>query len=92
MNAEWGEITAEDIIQPIGGELVSGNSKSVITGVSTDSREIESGRLFLALKGERYDGHDFTEKAVEKGASGIVIERGRRSGISANSGTAIITI
>ncbi|MDB9822719.1 UDP-N-acetylmuramoyl-tripeptide--D-alanyl-D-alanine ligase [Deltaproteobacteria bacterium] len=92
MTAEWGAITAEEIIQPIGGELVSGRSGSIISGVSTDSREIEPGRIFLALKGERYDGHDFAGKALEKGASGIVIEKGRRSGVSANNDTAIIAV
>jgi UDP-N-acetylmuramoyl-tripeptide--D-alanyl-D-alanine ligase len=92
MAAEWGEITAEEIVQPLMGELISGRAGSILNGVSTDSRKIEPGRLFLAIRGERYDGHDFVQKAVEGGASGIVIERGRKTGISANSGTTIIAV
>jgi UDP-N-acetylmuramoyl-tripeptide--D-alanyl-D-alanine ligase len=92
MTVEWGEITVAEIIRPLKGELVSGTAGSILTGVSTDSRGIESGRLFIALRGERYDGHDFVQKAVEGGASGIVIEKGRKTGISANSGAAIIEV
>lgn len=92
MTAEWGEITAEEIIKPLRGELISGTAGLILTGVSTDSREIEPGRLFLALRGERYDGHDFVGKAVDGGASAIVIEKGRKTGISANSETAIIEV
>ena len=43
-------------------------------GVSTDSRRIEPGELFLALKGPNFDGHQFVEKALERGACGAVVE------------------
>jgi UDP-N-acetylmuramoyl-tripeptide--D-alanyl-D-alanine ligase len=92
MTAEWGEITAEDIIKPLKGKLISGTAGSVLTGVSTDSRKIEAGNLFLALRGERYDGHDFVEQTIEQGASGVVIEKGRKKDISANNGAAIIEV
>ena len=48
------------------------------TGISTDTREIGKGELFVALKGEKYDAHAFAWKAVEAGASGLVVERGRK--------------
>ena len=92
MTAEWGKITAEEIIQPIGGELISGRGQSILTGVSTDSRKIEPGQLFLALKGERFDGHDFMEKALEGGASGVIIEKGHKPAISVDNGPAIIAV
>ena len=38
--------------------------------VSTDTRTIESGFLFVALKGDTFDGHDFINAAIEKGATG----------------------
>ncbi|MDP6179478.1 MAG: UDP-N-acetylmuramoyl-tripeptide--D-alanyl-D-alanine ligase, partial [Desulfatiglandales bacterium] len=76
MTAKWGEITAGEIISPIKGELKSGTPGSVFTGLSTDSREINPGQLFWALKGEKYDGHDFVEQAIDKGATGIVIKKG----------------
>ena len=43
--------------------------------ISTDTRTIKKGDLFLALKGENFDGHDFIETAIEKGASSIISER-----------------
>ncbi len=92
MIAEWGKITAGEIIQPMEGELVSGRAGSVLTGISTDSREMEPGRLFVALKGERYDGHDFVAKAVERGASAVVVEKDRGTGISEDNGPAVIAV
>jgi UDP-N-acetylmuramoyl-tripeptide--D-alanyl-D-alanine ligase len=44
-------------------------------GVSTDSRTIEAGALFVALRGERFDGHDFAQAAVERGAAALLVER-----------------
>ena len=45
------------------------------TGISTDSRQIEEGYLYVALNGARFDGHDFVADAVSKGASGAVVSR-----------------
>ena len=42
--------------------------------VSTDTRTLQQGDLFFALRGERFDGHDFLEEAVSAGASGLVVE------------------
>lgn len=44
-------------------------------GVTTDSRADLRGRLFVALRGERFDGHDFVLQAIAAGARGVVIER-----------------
>lgn len=51
------------------------------TGVSIDSRTLEPGDLFIALRGPNFDGHQFIEKAFDQGASGIVseISQGNRS-------------
>ncbi len=43
------------------------------TGVNTDSRSIQSGQLFFALKGESFDGHKFVPEVLEKGASRVVV-------------------
>lgn len=48
---------------------------SAITSVTTDSRETESGSLFVALKGERFDGNDFVEQALNRGAAAVIAER-----------------
>lgn len=44
-------------------------------GVCTDTRSVQAGDLFIALRGERFDGHDFISQAVEKGAAGVVVDR-----------------
>lgn len=44
-------------------------------GVTTDSRAVEEGELFVALRGERFDGHDFVADAVAAGAAGAVVSR-----------------
>jgi UDP-N-acetylmuramoyl-tripeptide--D-alanyl-D-alanine ligase len=45
-----------------------------VTGVSIDSRTVTKGDLFIALRGERFDGHNFISKAVESGAACILVE------------------
>jgi len=45
-----------------------------IAGVSTDSRSVAAGELFFAIRGERFDGHDFLGMARERGAAGAVVD------------------
>lgn len=60
----------------IGGELVAGDGSGFVTGgVSTDTRTIVEGTLFLALRGERFDAHDYLGEAVAAGAAALVVER-----------------
>jgi UDP-N-acetylmuramoyl-tripeptide--D-alanyl-D-alanine ligase len=47
-------------------------------GVSTDSRAIGRGELFVALRGERFDGHDFLDAAAERGAAAAMVDRDYR--------------
>ena len=92
MTAKWGEITAGEILSPVKGDLISGRRASLLTGLSTDSREIIPGQLFWALKGERYDGHDFIKGVIEKGASGIVMRKDRPPEVPPDSDLAVITV
>ncbi len=46
-----------------------------IKGVSIDSRTIKAGELFVAIKGDRFDGHDFVPDAIKRGAWGAIVER-----------------
>jgi UDP-N-acetylmuramoyl-tripeptide--D-alanyl-D-alanine ligase len=50
-------------------------SGTVFTGVSTDSRSVAPGELYVALAGERFDGHDFVADALARGAGGAVVAR-----------------
>src|SRR5262245_32806809 len=47
----------------------------VFTGVSTDTRSVRAGELFVALRGEKFDGHDFLEQAKKAGAAAVMIDR-----------------
>jgi len=49
----------------------------VATGYSIDSRTIAPGELFFAVKGERFDGHDFIPATIERGAVGAVVSRAK---------------
>lgn len=49
--------------------------QTLAEGYSIDSRTIASGQLFFAVKGERFDGHDFVEQALDKGAIGAVVRK-----------------
>lgn len=64
----------EEIIKGIVTEEIKGDIQKEITGIHIDSRLIEPGHLFVALKGTQTDGHTYIEKAIEKGAVAIVCE------------------
>lgn len=67
------ELSLTDIAAIVDGQLVG---ESVhITDVTTDTRAIEAGALFIALVGERFDAHDFAKQAVDKGAAALIVER-----------------
>ena len=53
---------------------IAGSTEQDITGVNIDSRRIESGHLFVAMKGTQVDGHKFIPKAVELGAVAVLLE------------------
>lgn len=74
--------TWNEIIEAIKGKLVSGKPEGEFQGVSTDSRNIKTGELFIALTGDNFDGHDFIEAAIQKGASGAIVNRGAGVAIS----------
>jgi UDP-N-acetylmuramoyl-tripeptide--D-alanyl-D-alanine ligase len=58
------------------GELSRSSPSTVITGVCTDSRRVQTGDVFFALTGERFDAHEFLAEVVKKAAA-IVVARGR---------------
>jgi UDP-N-acetylmuramoyl-tripeptide--D-alanyl-D-alanine ligase len=62
------------IARIVGGDL-KGEGAIFVSGVCIDSREPTTGCLFVALKGERLDGHDFAQQAALDGAAGLMVER-----------------
>lgn len=67
------------IADALDAELV-GNDRA-IESVSTDTRAIDAGALFVALVGERFDAHDFAAQAVESGAGALLVSRIVESGV-----------
>ena len=57
-----------------GGSLSSGDGTILIDKVSTDSRTIKRGELFVALRGENFDGHNFVEAVATAGATGAIVD------------------
>jgi UDP-N-acetylmuramoyl-tripeptide--D-alanyl-D-alanine ligase len=57
------------------GSLAAGNADATISRVSTDSRTLRAGDLFVPLRGENFDGHKFVQQAVERGAAGAMVEQ-----------------
>ena len=55
------------------GRLASGRRDATITGFTIDSRRVSPGDLFFAVRGERFDGHDFAADALDKGAVGVIV-------------------
>lgn len=64
----------EEIARWAGGELLQGIPDQQFEQVSTDTRKLAGGELFLALKGENHDAHDFLTQAVEAGAGGLILQ------------------
>src|ERR687886_591999 len=64
-----------DLIDAIPANLSDEAASAHVTGITTDTRSLKPGDLFLALRGERFDGHDFAGAAVKKGAIALITER-----------------
>jgi UDP-N-acetylmuramoyl-tripeptide--D-alanyl-D-alanine ligase len=55
-------------------KLEQGDGKTLIERISTDSRTIKKGELFVALRGENFDGHKFVADVVQSGAAGAIVD------------------
>ena len=86
-------LKCEEILKAASGRLVRGDSGTVFTGVSTDSRKTAHGDLFVPIKGERFDGHDFIDDAFKAGARGSLTHKeiARENG-GVNTGGVIIEV
>lgn len=66
----------EDIIKASAGRLICGSAEKRIESVSIDSRTLKRNEVFVAVKGYNFDGHDFVEQAVFKGATCVICKAG----------------
>ena len=68
------ELSLSEIAAAVGGRLAQADPETRVDNLSTDSRTVGVGDLYWALRGERFDGHDFCEEALRKGARAVVME------------------
>jgi UDP-N-acetylmuramoyl-tripeptide--D-alanyl-D-alanine ligase len=83
--------TVSEIVSAVGG-TVTGVADAQVLGVSTDSRSVESGELFVPLRGERFDGHQFIVGALARGVRVLLAEQGRYDLNTLPTGISCITV
>lgn len=66
------KLTTHNIAKMLGAEVLD---KAEVTGVSVDSRLVKPGDLFVCLRGERVDGHEYAQLAIDKGATALMVDR-----------------
>jgi UDP-N-acetylmuramoyl-tripeptide--D-alanyl-D-alanine ligase len=69
--------SVKDILQATAGVLIQGDPDGQFSGLSIDSRRIAGDELFVAIKGEHHDGHDFIADVTDAGIRGILVEKHR---------------
>jgi len=69
-------LSLQSVVEATGGRRVTGaGAQPILTSVSIDSRTLEPGALFVAIRGPRFDGHDFLAEAHARGARAALVER-----------------
>jgi UDP-N-acetylmuramoyl-tripeptide--D-alanyl-D-alanine ligase len=66
------EFTLQEIVQATGGRVRQRGAGSHFVGITTDSRTAQAGQIYLPLKGEKFDGHDFIPGALQRGVAALV--------------------
>lgn len=70
------------LVAPLGARVSGGLPARGVTGVSIDTRTLQDGDLFVALKGDNSDGHDYVRKAFEAGAAAALIDEAHADGLA----------
>lgn len=65
-------ISIQQLMEAVGAQRLDEGGEITFSSVSTDSRKMEAGSLFIPLVGERFDGHDYIDKALSGGAAGTL--------------------
>ena len=81
-------LSLDEIVGATGGALVADSGATGVVGVSTDTRELPRGAAFVALSGERFDGHQHLDAAAAAGARVVIVERD----VTAPPGLAVIRV
>ena len=79
-------LTLRRVADAVRGRITSGDPEAEVGNVVTDTRTLQAGDFLVALRGPRFDAHDFVADAIAKGASGAIVEGGRSPRAEAGAG------
>ena len=68
-------LSVQQVLEATGGILVCGNPSQNFSGITTDSRNVAYGALFIPFAGETFDAHDFVDSALKSGAGGVLTHK-----------------
>ena len=83
---------ADDAARWSTATLRQGPGATSFSGVSIDSRTLNAGELFVAIRGPHHDGHRFLDQAIARGASGLMLEQGEQLSEKAREDVAILEV
>ncbi len=86
------KIRVKDILKITGGTLIYGNEEEVCENFSRNTKEINEGDIYIGFKGENFDGIEFYEEALEKGAKGCILNRNLNKEFKQRNGEFIIQV
>jgi len=69
------KFTLKQIAHFTGGEIIQGDERIALKGISTNSRAVRKGELFIALIGEKFDGHNFLAEVAAQNAAAVIVSR-----------------
>ena len=84
-------LTTDDLVDATGGRVLARSSRPAL-GAAVDSREVSPGNLFVALPGERTDGHAFVADAMAQGASAVLVARAPEGIDLASAGMSVVEV
>ncbi len=85
-------LRADELAAAAGGALIAGSPERHVEGFSIDSRRIRRGDWFVAIRGERFDGHGFIADALHQGAAGVIVSDRNVLAGSGGTGAAPVVI
>lgn len=88
-NEYW---TLDAVLEATAGELQGDHTRLAFAGITTDSRTISPGELFVALEGEQFDGHDFVGQAIGAGAGGLLVSRVKLADLDPGPGVPVVRV
>jgi UDP-N-acetylmuramoyl-tripeptide--D-alanyl-D-alanine ligase len=74
------------------GEILRGSPDTEFVGVSTDTRDVAAGMLFIAIRGPNHDAHEYAGQAAARGAAGLLVERGRELPADVPAGLPLLAV